>query len=50
MSSQFKGKIERSSFGTPAAKAARRSVPASKSRSLVARSMSSGKTVRREGR
>lgn len=39
MSSEFRGKIERSSFGTQSAKAARRTVPASKAQSLVARSM-----------
>lgn len=38
MSNQFRGKIERSSFGTASAKAARRSVPASKAQSLVSRS------------
>jgi len=39
MSSEFRGKIERSSFGTQSAKAARRTVPASKAQSLVSRSM-----------
>lgn len=39
MSSEFQGKIERSSFGTQSAKAARRTVPASKAQSLVSRSM-----------
>lgn len=39
MSEQFRGKIERSSFGTRSAQAARRSVPVEKSQSLVARSM-----------
>lgn len=39
MSDQFRAKIERSSFGTQSAKAARRSVPSTKARSLVARSM-----------
>lgn len=39
MSDQFRGKIERSSFGTKSARAARRSVPVEKSQSLVARSM-----------
>lgn len=43
MSSQFRGKIERSSFGTKSAQAARRSVPATKAQSLVSRSMQ-GKT------
>lgn len=38
MSSQFQGKIERSSFGTQSAKAARNSVSASKAQSLVSRS------------
>jgi len=39
MSEQFRGKIERSSFGTKGAQAARRSVPVEKSKSLVSRSM-----------
>ncbi|MDQ0644362.1 hypothetical protein QFZ46_002522 [Microbacterium murale] len=39
MSNEFRGKIERSSFGTQSAKAARRTVPASKAQSLVSRSM-----------
>jgi len=39
MSSEFRGKIECSSFGTQSAKAARRTVPASKAQSLVSRSM-----------
>lgn len=41
MSSQFRGKVERSSFGTQNAKAARRSVPTSKAQSLVSRSAAS---------
>ena len=43
MSSEFRGKIERSSFGTQNAKAARRTVSANKAQSLVSRSMT-GKT------
>lgn len=39
MSEQFRGKIERSSFGTKSAQAARRTVSVEKSQSLVARSM-----------
>ncbi|MFK4114743.1 hypothetical protein ACI2K6_08950 [Microbacterium sp. NPDC006705] len=39
MSDQFRGKIERSSFGTQSAKAARRSVPNAKAQSLVSRSV-----------
>jgi len=38
MSDQFRKKLERSSFGSSAAQAARRSVSAEKGRSLVARS------------
>lgn len=41
MSSQFRGKIERSSFGTRSAKAARQSVSAAKAQSLVSRSRKS---------
>ncbi len=54
MSEQFRGKIERSSFGTSAAKAARKSVSLQKSQTLVSRSMASGKfssaRSRREGK
>ena len=54
MSEQFREKIERSSFGTAGAKAARRSVSLEKSQSLVARSMSSkqvpGSRTNREGK
>ncbi len=54
MSDQFRGKVERSSFGTQSAKAARRSVPASKAQSLVSRSAAntiSSKNLRgREGK
>jgi hypothetical protein len=38
MSNQFQAKIERSSFGTQSAKAARNSVSTSKAQSLVSRS------------
>lgn len=53
MSSQFQGKIERSSFGTQSAKAARRSVTSAKAQVLVSRTKSSGSTQvrgRREGK
>ena len=52
MSNEFRGKIERSSFGTQSAKAARRSVPASKAQSLVSRSMTATtkKSNGREGK
>lgn len=51
MSSEFRGKIERSSFGTQSAKAARRTVPASKAQSLVSRSMTtSAETSKLRGR
>lgn len=55
MSDQFRGKIERSSFGTAGAKAARRSVPADKAQSLVSRSLAAKKSTdnrspRREGK
>ncbi|WP_187393377.1 hypothetical protein [Arthrobacter echini] len=55
MSDQFRGKIERSSFGTSAAKAARSSVPMKKAQSLVSRSMAAKKTAetrnpKREGK
>lgn len=51
MSSEFRGKIERSSFGTQSAKAARRTVPASKAQSLVSRSMTpSAKSTKFRGR
>lgn len=53
MSDQFHQKLERSSFGTSAAKAARRSVPAEKAHSLVARSTAkkiSKNRARREGK
>lgn len=54
MSNEFRGKIERSSFGTQSAKAARRSVPASKAQSLVSRSMTANaatkKSSGREGK
>lgn len=54
MNSQFRGKIERSSFGTQSAKAARRSVPTSKAQSLVSRAMTGktqpGKFKDREGK
>jgi hypothetical protein len=55
MSDRFMGQIERSSFGTAAARAARRSVSTEKSQSLVARSINkgagSGKSYRgREGK
>jgi len=55
MTDNFKAQIERSSFGTRAAQAARRTVPTQKSQSLVQRSMSSGRIVgnsspKREGK
>jgi hypothetical protein len=46
MSDQFRAKIERSSFGTSSAKAARRTVPTEKSQSLVSRSMT-GKSAQK---
>lgn len=49
MSDQFRAKIERSSFGTSSAKAARRSVPTEKSQSLVSRSMTSKSTSKNVG-
>lgn len=49
MSNEFRAKIERSSFGTQSAKAARRSVPASKARSLVSRSMTGSATRNKLG-
>jgi len=55
MSENFKAQIERSSFGTRAAQAARRSVTTQKSQSLVQRSMSSSRftgksSSKREGK
>jgi hypothetical protein len=50
MSNQFQGKIERSSFGTQSAKAARSSVSASKAQSLVSRSAASTQPKKQSGR
>jgi hypothetical protein len=49
MSDQFRSKVERSSFGTQGAKAARRSVSASKAQSLVTRSAASSTSQKNVG-
>lgn len=48
MNEQFSSKIERSSFGSTAAKAARNSVPSQKSQSLVARAAATQKISKKD--